>query len=146
MTDRAVTVTLDYILMLMIATVLLAGILTISGSLIDAQVSQGVESELGAAGESLAVDLQEVQRLVGATEDDSTSLKHVPALPIHVSGYSYTIAIDDDGSTIVLEAVRPGTSVRVSTATTDVQPTDGSIRSTDVTIVVANGDIEVVAG
>lgn len=145
MNERGISVTLDYILMLMIATILLAGIVAVSGSLIDGQVDQGIDSELRTAGETLAVELQEVQRLVSASDDETTIVSHTPTLPTHVSGHTYTIAIDD-GSTILLEADRPGTTVRVSTAASDLQPTDEPVRAGDVRIAVTGGTIKVVAG
>lgn len=142
MSDRGVSVTLDYIMMLMIATVLLAGIVAISGSLIDGQVDRGVESELSTTGESLAADIQDVERLYNASQDN-TSITLARELPGHVGGHSYTIAVNETGEEIILRAADPDVSVSVPVASNWLNETDSPVTGGSVVIEAEDGSIEV---
>lgn len=144
MTDRAVSVTLDYIILLMIATVLLAGVVTVSATLIDDQVDRGMDGELSATGETLAADIQDVERLVNTTNVSSTELELESTLPRLASGEGYTIAVAEGGEALRLEARERDISVRTPVASDRLQATDGSLRGGPVRIVVTDGSIEVI--
>lgn len=144
MTDRGVSVTLDYILMLMIGTVLLASVVTVSGILIGDQVDRGIEDELTAAGESLAGDVQAVERLYNASDDPNTSLELDVELPRHVSGESYSISYNATDETLTLAVAEPDISVSISVAASRVESTDNAFRGGPVTIVAEDGSITVV--
>ncbi len=126
MTDRAVSVTLDYIIMLMIATVVLAGVASVAGTLINDQVDRGIEGELEVTGESLAADIQDVERLVNTSGSGSVQLDLETRLPDHVSGERYTIDIGTDG-TIVLSTENPDVEVTVEVASGLLESTSDSL-------------------
>lgn len=143
MNDRAVSVALDYMLMLMIATVVLAGVVTVSGVLIGDQVDRGIEDELKATGESLAADLQDVERLVNTSAATESNLTLETKLPRHVSGESYRISYNASTSTLVLATTNPDIEVRVPVAVDRVESTPRPISGGPVTIASTNGSIEV---
>lgn len=146
MTDRAVSVTLDYILLLMIAVVVLAGVTTVSASMIDSQVDSGMHDELMATGEKLAADIQDVERLVNASDDGTTqeTLELQVDLPRQVSGESYVIRIGADGDQLELSGTSRDVEVTVSVSSGRLGPTEQSIPGGAVMIsLTEDGDIEV---
>lgn len=110
--ERGISVTLDYVLMLSIATVVLASVIFASGHVIDAQVDRGVESEMTATGEALAAEFHTVDRLVHAGGSDTTVAVTVE-LPDHVSGTGYVITIDPDDRELRLRSEDPERTVTV---------------------------------
>lgn len=147
MTDRGVSVALDYIILLMIATVMLAGVVAVSASLIDSQVDRGVENELKITGESLAGEVQEVEGLANATDTNETTIERTVELPDHVGGTAYRIEIVDDGGTIELSATGSDHTVTVPVAAQRLAPTDDAIPGGTVRIELTedDGTIEVKA-
>lgn len=142
MTDRGVSVALDYIMLLMIATVMLAGVVAVAGSLIDDQVERGVENEMEVTGESLAADIQEVERLANATDTQNTTIELTVSLPSHVSGEAYTIGIDN-GDTLVLESTGTDIRVKVPVAAERLVGDSDAIPGGDIRLKVVDGRIEV---
>lgn len=142
MNERAVSVALDYILMLMVATIVLAGVTAVAGTLIDDQVDRGVEDELRATGQTLATDVQDVERLANTTNTDDTEIQLRSDLPGHVSGERYTIAVE--GTELVLTAPRLDVEVRVGVATDRLVTTSEPVAGGPVTLRLSGEDIEVI--
>lgn len=67
--DRAVSTTLGYTLTLSITAVLIAGLLTAGGALIEDQRRAVVSDELTVAGQQLASGFEDANRLAGTTEN-----------------------------------------------------------------------------
>ena len=145
MTERAVSVTLDYILMLMIATVLFAGIVSVSGILIDGQVEAGLHDELTATGEKLAADIQDVERLYIASGSEA-SINLTSQLPAHVGGHQYSITVDETGEALELATSNPDVVVIIPIAATQVSASEAAVPGGTVTIVAQDDVIEVRAG
>lgn len=143
--DRAVSVTLDYILMLMIATIFLAAAVSISAALIDGQMDRGIEGELRATGEKLAADIQDVERLYNTSNNHPTTLQLTSDLPPHVSGESYQIEIEGGGP-MTLREPQSEIEIQVALASDLVISTDGTVRGGTVVISAENGEIEVTEG
>lgn len=112
--DRGVSVTLSYVLMLAIATVVLASVLFVSADVIDGQVDRALEEELTATGESLAADIQNAERLVNVSDDvNDTSLSLESRLPRQVSGVRYEVTVDGAAQELRLTTTRPAAEVVV---------------------------------
>lgn len=116
MSDRGVSVALDYIIMLMIATVMLAGIVAVSGTLIDSQVDSGIENELAATGESLAADIQDTERLYNSSADGDPHVRLTAELPDRVGGVTYAISYNESTGELQLWTTSPEKHVTVPVA------------------------------
>ena len=138
MTDRAVSVTVNYALNLVVATLLIAGLLTATGGMVEDHRRNAAQTELHVVGERLVADVQTADRLVQAGGE--TVAVESP-LPEQVAGVSYSVTVTSDG--LVLETNSPQVTVRVSFATeTAVEGT--TISGGHVTVVrTADGKLEV---
>lgn len=146
MSDRGVSVTLDYIMMLMIATVLLAGVVSVSGFLIDQQVDRGIEDEMTATGEKLAADVQSVEQLVNASNTSETTVQLEVDLPNHVSGERYRISYNESTGEFTLATSSPDIDVQIPVQSDRLVSTEDAISGGEVVIVAENGSIEVRSG
>ncbi|WP_331232911.1 DUF7266 family protein [Natronorarus salvus] len=140
MTDRAVSVAVNYVLTLLIATVLLGGLVMAAGGVIESQSNNSVHDELGVIGERLAADIESADRLRAAGGED-TSVSVRSDLPNRVSGTSYTIEVNGDEETITLGSQNPEVTVRVSFAVENVEST--RVRGGAVVIASKDGKLEV---
>lgn len=139
--DRAVSVTLSYVLMLAIATVVLASVLFVSGDVIDGQVDRALEEELTATGESLAADLQTAERLVNASGDvNETTLMLESRLPRKVSGVRYEVTVDGAAQELTLSTTRPEAEVVVPFRAERVSDAEHSVSGGPVEIVLTDED------
>lgn len=139
MNERAVSVTVGYIINLSIATMLIAGLLTSTAGVVDAEREQAIRSQLDVVGERLAADLMTADRLVQSS-DASTTVELETRLPSDAAGASYQITISATGSqsTITLSTNRPAVERQVTFKNeTNIQ--SGTVSGGDVVIVV-NGD------
>ena len=93
MTDeRAVSVTVTYAMNLAIATVLLAGLLTVTGDLVEDHRESAARAELSVVGNRVAADLMSADRLAQAGDDPEVRVEAV--LPSRVAGSTYTVTIN----------------------------------------------------
>lgn len=108
MSDRAVSVTVNYALNLAVAAVVLAGVLTATaGVVVDHREGAG-RSELRVVGQRLAADIETADRLANAGGE---TVVVTSPLPDRVAGVSYTVEVE--GSTLVLDANFRDVSVEV---------------------------------
>lgn len=132
MGDRGVSVTLSYVLVLAISTVLVVGLLTAGSGFVDDQRNRVAESELRVIGERLAGDIATADRLVQAN-DGATNVTLVSSLPESVSGASYRVfLVPEDGNVSLLlrtTALSDGVTVRLpnTTAIAPSTATDGRV-------------------
>lgn len=139
--NRAVSVTLSYVLMLAIATVVLASVLFISGDVIDGQVDRALEEELTATGESLAADIQTAEQLVNASGDvTATTVTLESRLPRKVSGVRYEVTIDGNAQELTLSTTRPDAEVVVPFRAERVTDDEHSVSGGRVEIVLTDED------
>ncbi|WP_096392995.1 hypothetical protein [Halorubrum trapanicum] len=113
-TDRAVSVTVGYVMTLAISTLLLSGLFVAGGSFVDTQRERAAQGELTVVGERIAADLGTVDRLVATAESrENLTVDRPLTLPDRVSGTGYRIRIAANGTrgTIALES--DGTDAKV---------------------------------
>lgn len=117
MTDRAVSVTVNYVMTITIATLMLSMLVVSAGGLIESQSGRAIESELEVLGHQLAADLESADRLVTINENEDTTVEAVKIetrLPNQVGGTGYTIDINSEEKRIELRTTNPEVSVFVS--------------------------------
>ena len=111
--DRAVSVTVGYVLNFAIASILVSGLLIAGGGLIERQTEQVTEDELSVIGHQLADDISSADRLVRAGDVSNLSIRS--DLPQRTAGGGYTVNITVDGNDgeIVLRTNAPEVVVTV---------------------------------
>jgi hypothetical protein len=133
--DRGVSVTVNYILGLSIAFLLVIGLLLTAGDFVTDQRETSIRTEMEVLGEQIATDITMADRMaLTTTDNDTVSVRR--SLPDRVSGTGYTIAVEgDDDPYLVLISHDPEIRVRAEfTNRTDIEMTriqGGSIRVTD---------------
>lgn len=134
MTDRAVSVTVNYVMTITIATLLLSGLVVSAGGLIESQSEEAIRSELDVLGQQLAADIGSTDRLAAVAEGNNDEVRIESALPTRVAGTGYTI--DVAGDTIVLRTIDPEVSVSVQFTVSDgtAVETERTVRGGNVLI------------
>lgn len=129
MTDRAVSVTVNYVLTLAITALLLSGLLVAAGGLVESQSERAIRSELDVLGQHLAADIESADRLATVASGESAEVRIETDLPTHVAGRSYRIAVGE--SELELRTADPDVSVTVPfTTTNDIE--ERTIRGGDL--------------
>lgn len=120
MTDRAVSSTLNYVISLAIATLLVTGLFVAGGNFVDDRRESVVRSELQVVGQQVAADLARVDRLAVAGRG-SVEAGVDESLPGRITGASYRVWLFHTPQRIVLNTTDPEVSVTVRVATrTDI--------------------------
>ncbi|MFW6320778.1 MAG: DUF7266 family protein [Halohasta sp.] len=127
---RAVSVTVGYILMLVVAMLLMGTVLAGANGLLEGQTERVVDEELTVVGTQLSATLTETDRLAQVARDDANAtggdvaVSRTARLPDRVAGSGYLIEIDT--GEIVLSASNPDVEVTVPFPDTEVgiDPTD----------------------
>lgn len=131
MTDRGVSVTLNYVLSLAITTLLVSGLLLATGNVVDDRRESVIRSELQVVGEQVAASLMTADRLALTT---SGTVVVEASAPAEVGGEGYQIQLNGSSQEVVLETTEPAVTVTV--------PFENE---TDVSTSRANGgDVEIV--
>ncbi|MFA1610186.1 DUF7266 family protein [Halobellus rubicundus] len=155
--DRAVSITVNYVIALAITAVLISGLLIGAGGYVEDQRDRVVREELDVVAEQLAAGIADADRLAAA-EAVSRSVRVGVDLPRRVARESYRIEVTEiaaPGSEparhdLTLRAARSDVSVTL-TLTTSVDLTEGStaggwtvvrLDAANDTLVVADGDRE----
>ena len=129
--DRAVSVTVGYVMTLAISTLLLSGLFVAGGSFVETQRERAAQGELTVVGERIAADLGTVDRLVATAESrENLTVDRPLRLPDRVSGTGYRIRIAANGTqgTIALESEQTDATVEVPFRTSE----DVAVRNTTV--------------
>jgi hypothetical protein len=116
--SRSVSVTVNYALNLVVATMLIGGVLTATGGMVQDRRESAVRTELSVVGERLATDLMAADRLsevgtAGPATDPTVSLS--VTLPGRVGGTRYDVQVNatDSNSRLVLQSDDPEVTVVV---------------------------------
>jgi len=122
-TDRAVSVTVGYVLTLAISTLLLSGLFVAGGSFVESERERAAQGELTVVGERIAADLGTVDRVASSASPprEDLTVDRPLTLPGRVSGTGYRIRIEATGSTgtIALESEQADATVVVPFRTSE---------------------------
>jgi len=121
-TDRAVSVTVGYVMTLAVSTLLLSGLFVAGGSFVDTQRERAAQGELTVVGERVAADIGTVDRLAAsAASPDDLTVNRSLTLPDRAAGSTYRIRVTASGTegTVALEADRTGATVEVPFRTSE---------------------------
>ena len=132
--ERAVSLTLNYVLAIAISAVLVTGLLIAGGNFVGDQQESVVRNELSVVGQRLAADLERVDRMVAAGDDvDAARINR--SLPTAAVGERYDIELDASPEPeLVLTA--DGADVSVSVTISNRTPlADSSVGSGSVAVV-----------
>jgi len=121
MTDRrGVSFTLNYVLTLGIAALLVTGLIVAAGDYVGSQRESVVRSELEVVGHQLAAALEQADRLVRAGDTEELRLNHTA--PAEIAQSTYTVEVDPDPgspeSDLHLNATELDVTVTVEAETT----------------------------
>jgi len=126
--DRAVSVTVGYVLTLAIGAILLSGVVIGVSGVIDSQTDRTVAADLSVVGQTTVANLESADRLARAAAADrpgaegEVRVSVAVDLPTRVAGVPYRIAVDDER--VTLRTNTPDASVSVPHAVAlDVAPT-----------------------
>lgn len=111
--DRAVSVTVGYVLNFAIASILVSGLLIAGGGLIERQTEQVTEDELSVIGHQLADDISSADRLVRAGDVSNLSIRSDLPQRTAAGGYTVNVTADGNGGEIVLRTNAPEVVVTV---------------------------------
>lgn len=116
MNDRAVSSTLNYVLSLAIAALLVTGLLIASGSFVEDRQEQVVRSELRVIGQQVSADITRADRLVTASDDPSTATVSVDQqFPDRITGTTYRLTlVEREKPELVLSSTSPEVQVTVA--------------------------------
>jgi hypothetical protein len=106
--ERAVSVTVGYVLTLAIGAVLLSGVVIGVGGVIDSQTDRAVRGDLAVLGQTATANVESADRLARAAETDrptaanatNATVSVAVDLPTRVAGVPYRIAVGDDAVTV----------------------------------------------
>jgi hypothetical protein len=124
MTPRGVSVTLNYVLVLAISSILVTGLIIAGGTFVGDQRERVIEGELRIIGHHVAGNMEQVDRLVRADRAGDPDEAYVnQTFQQDVTGTTYAVRLVENGGTpqVVLNASQPAVSVRVNASVeTDV--------------------------
>ena len=143
MTDRGLSTTVGYVLNLVVATVLIAGLLTATAGVVEHRQQAAVRTELGVVGQRLAANLMAADRLA-VVGGDSGRVSLVTSLPEQVAGVRYTVAVNASrhASYVTLTAQHPDVVVRVRFRN-ETRVGNATLHGGPVTVVRRHGVLEV---
>lgn len=104
--ERAVSVTVGYVLTLAIGAVLLSGIVIGIGGVVDSQTDRVVRGDLAVVGQTAVANLESADRLARAAEVDrpadapDANVSVDVDLPARIAGRPYRIAVDSEAVTL----------------------------------------------
>jgi hypothetical protein len=104
--ERAVSVTVGYVLTLAIGAVLLSGVVIGIGGVVDSQTERVVRGDIAVVGQTTVANLESADRLARAAETDRPPGAALPTvavdvdLPDRIAGRPYRIAVDGEAVTL----------------------------------------------
>lgn len=139
--DRGVSVTLDYILMLSIAAIVLASVIFISGAVVDTQADRSVDAELTVSGERLAGEIEGAERLATSGSIEDTELVMRVELPRSLVGNAYTISVNE--SEVHMQTRDGDHESRIPINAKLIDGNEYELRGGPVEIVIRDGELVV---
>ena len=126
--DRGVAITLNYVLVLGISTILVTGLLVTGGQFVEDQREQVIESEMTVVGSHVAGNLEHVDRLVRAGDVEATTAAVNQSFQNSLTGTTYTVRISTGPDELVITSTRPELTITVS-VDSDIPLQDGAAAS-----------------
>jgi hypothetical protein len=125
--DRGVSTTLNYVLGLGIALILITGLLLAGGTFVENQRDRSIRTELQVLGEQVSADVTMADRLVETTGDNE-SVQVGRSLPPRVAGSTYEVSIEGGSDPqVVVRTTDPEITVTVPVKTsTSIEPSSVS--------------------
>lgn len=112
--ERSVSVTVNYALNLVVATLLIGGVLTATGGMVEDRRSSAVQTELAVLGERLASDLMAADRLAQVSEGSDETVAVSVTLPERVAATRYEVSVMTSPPRIELTSDDPEVTVVVA--------------------------------
>lgn len=140
---RSVSVTVNYALNLVVATMLIGGVLTATGGMVQDRRESAARTELSVVGERVAGDLMAADRLAeagsaGPGSDPTVSIS--TAVPERVAGTRYDVRVNatESNARLVLQSDTPEVTVEVGFHN-DTAVQNATVRGGDLRIVLNTG-------
>lgn len=116
--DRAVSVTVGYIINLSIAAILVSGLLIVTSGVVETRSERVIQGELQVIGQQTTAALMSADRLaqIAAADGDGSvngAVELTVELPPAVAGSGYTVDVNASASVVELTSTRPEVSVIV---------------------------------
>jgi len=149
MTDeRALSVSINYTLSLVIVTMLFAGLFVATSGYVDVQRERAISSEFQVVGNRMAADLSAADRVVATVGDASPEVEILGSAPAQAAGSEYRIEISvvDEGDhyNVTMELISTRYSVNETvTVKTDTAVEETTVSGGDYEIVYDSGELEV---
>jgi hypothetical protein len=142
MTDRGVSTTLNYVLTLSIAALLVGGLLIAGSGFVTTQRDVVIQEEMRVVGHQVASNVEQADRLVDASDGSTTVLVN-QTFPDSVARSQYDVRLDADANQLILTSTSPEESVRVN-VTTNTELVDSSADGGEISVeyVDADGDTD----
>lgn len=139
--QRSVSTTFGYVLTLAISSLLVTGLIVAGGTFVDEQREQVVQHEMEVVGEHVAGNVQQVDRMVNASDESDPVARINQSFPTHISGTTYNVELAENGGEpkLFLNSTRPELSVSVNVST---QTEVGDSVADGGTIVIRYDDAE----
>lgn len=144
MSDRAVSVTVNYVLTLAITTVLIAGLITGAAGLIDGTKAQTTRDGYEVAGNRVAAGIQAADRLA---QSGPVEVSLTVDLPDRIAGTQYRIVVNNTSAPpkVTISGVSRDQSVSVA-VTNQTGLVDGEVFGGDIRVYLRDdGKLEVVS-
>lgn len=144
MTDeRAVSVTVNYAMNLAVAAILIAGLMTVTGDVVEDRRDSATRAELTVVANRVTADLMSADRMAQAGTDPEVRIE--TELPNRVAGSHYTIAINATPTDPHVTLEPTGSSVTVTVPFQNATAVrNGTVSGGDLEIVLADdGRLEV---
>lgn len=119
---RGTSITLSYVLMFGMSTILVTGLVIAGGGFVENQREQVIRQEMTVIGNQLAGNIEQADRLTLASDENDPVVYINETFQQDVTGSTYDVElVDGSPPQLVLNSTRPAVSVRVNvTVRTDV--------------------------
>jgi len=143
--DRAVSSTLNYVLSLAIASLLVTGLLIAGGTFVEDRQTEVIRSELGVIGQQVASDINRADRLLTAG-DGGTRVVINQSFPKRITGTGYDIQLNPGDDELVLTSVDPEVRIDVHVETDSLLVSSHADSGIVVVKNTSSGELEITNG
>jgi len=144
--ECAISTTLNYVLSLSLATLLITGLLVAGGNFVKDQREQTIRTELQVVGQQAVSSVAAADRLAQTAGMNGDVVEITQSLPDRVTGMRYSINVNDGSDPyLILSTNQPDISVRVDIVPLANPLVTSSIQGGKIRVVydVANDELEV---